>query len=167
VTCNISLGRRRDLTLRTDIVVHGSGGPMSLGDLFRGRRTVVLGLPGGKVCEEQHMPDYLRNFGKLQALGVDKVVVVKQKDPEAVKDWAARMGVDASVMEAVADPQGHFTRLLGVEILGAEGPRNHRYTALVDSGILLKIAVEEQPKDYAKCSVDTTTAAIRTLIHQK
>lgn len=41
----------------------------SLAALLKDRKTLLLGLPGGKVCEEQHFPDYQKSFPSLKVRG--------------------------------------------------------------------------------------------------
>lgn len=91
------------------------------------------------------------------------MIVVLQETPEGARAWAQRVGADPATTEVVADSRGTFTRMLGVEI--AEGPaKNHRYTAIVDGGVLLRMVVEESPKDFRKCTAEAVAADIRTLM---
>lgn len=42
-------------------------------------------------------------------------------------------------VQVLADPNQSFTRMLGLELTGAEGPPSQRYAGVVDGGILLRL----------------------------
>ena len=79
--------------------------------------------------------------GALKKAGVDRIICVGSGDPEAVLAWATSLGADGSTgVAALADRDGAFARMLGVEAPAGAPYATHRYAALVEDGILLKLA---------------------------
>ncbi|KAI8464571.1 MAG: Redoxin-domain-containing protein [Monoraphidium minutum] len=148
VACHIGLGRRRDLTMREDLGLwKNCDTRLTLAEVFRGAKALLVGFPGGKVCTEQHIPGYIAAIPELKAAGVDKVVCITVGDPDTVRKWAADNGFDKDTALCVlADRDQGFMRALGLE-LGAEGPACQRFAAVVDNGILLRLKVEHTPGD--------------------
>lgn len=163
VACHIGLGRRRDLTMREDLGLWKSGDArVSLGDVFRGAKALLVGFPGGKVCTEKHIPGYVAAVPELRAAGVDKVVCVTVGDPAQVQKWAAENGFDKDTTLCVlTDKDQGFMRLLGLE-LGPTGPQCQRFAGVVDNGILLRLKVEASPGDLKLTHVQNMLADFKT-----
>ena len=47
----------------------------------------MLGLPGGKVCEDEHLPEYQQQFASLKKLGVERIVIVVPKPAHELNLW--------------------------------------------------------------------------------
>jgi hypothetical protein len=87
----------------------------------------------------------------LQKAGVDAIVCVAHGDPVEVFSWAAAAGADGSCgVSALADRDGSFARMLGVEAPPGAPYSTHRYAALVEDGILLKLKVDDKPGECVK-----------------
>jgi len=152
--CHIGLGRRRDLTLRQDLCLWDQGSKLSLADVFKGSKTLLVGFPGGKICTEQHLPGYAKSISELKAAGVDKVVAVTVSDPTELQQWAAQQGLDkVKEFQILADRNQSFMRLLGVELTGETGPKCQRFAGIVDDGILLRLKVEQSPAELKVADV--------------
>ncbi|GLC33733.1 hypothetical protein PLESTB_000110000 [Pleodorina starrii] len=148
--CHIGLGRRRDLTLRQDLRLWQNDKQLTLADVFKGQKVVLVGFPGGPVCVEQHIPGYIAQADKLGSMGVDKVICVTVDEPANVSKLAAKPELSSnSRVELLADRNGGLVRLLGLEIGTPEstGPKCQRYAAVVEDGVLLKLRVESTPAD--------------------
>ncbi|KAG2435333.1 hypothetical protein HXX76_007407 [Chlamydomonas incerta] len=148
--CHIGLGRRRDLTLRQDLCLWQNDKKLSLADVFRGKKVILVGFPGGPVCVEKHIPGYIAQADKLATMGVDKVVCVTIDAPAAVAELAGRPTLQHPRVDLMADKNGGLVRLLGLEIgtpEGGPGPKCQRYAAVVEDGVLLKLRVESAPAD--------------------
>ncbi|GAX81262.1 hypothetical protein CEUSTIGMA_g8694.t1 [Chlamydomonas eustigma] len=149
--CNIGLGRRRDLTLRQDLCLYNvEGRKTSLADALKGKRVILVGFPGGPVCTEKHLPSYQKLGEELKAHGVEKVLAVTVDTPEAVQALATKVAQQNSNVELLADKNGGLIRLLGVEIGSPDSssePRCQRFAAIVEDGILLKLRVEQSPRE--------------------
>eukprot|EP00195_Chlamydomonas_chlamydogama_P003685 CAMPEP_0202915788 /NCGR_PEP_ID=MMETSP1392-20130828/66677_1 /ASSEMBLY_ACC=CAM_ASM_000868 /TAXON_ID=225041 /ORGANISM="Chlamydomonas chlamydogama, Strain SAG 11-48b" /LENGTH=218 /DNA_ID=CAMNT_0049607963 /DNA_START=61 /DNA_END=714 /DNA_ORIENTATION=+ len=150
--CNIGLGRRRDLTLRQDLCLWKDGSKVALTEIFKGKKVILVGFPGGPICTEKHLPGYVQLADQLSKKGVDKVVAVTVDSPENVSALSSKSNLQSSKVELIADKNGGLTRLLGVEIGLPEStsePRCQRYAGIVEDGILLKLKVEKSPAELA------------------
>ncbi|KAG2482671.1 hypothetical protein HYH03_018408 [Edaphochlamys debaryana] len=148
--CHIGLGRRRDLTLRQDLCLWRGDNKLALADVFKGKKVVLVGFPGGPVCVEKHIPGYIAQVDKLASMGMDKVVCVTVDEPAKVAELAAKPSLSGSSrVELLADRNGGLVRLLGLEIGTPEssGPKCQRYAAVVEDGVLLKLKVEGAPAE--------------------
>lgn len=148
-TCHIGLGRRRDLTLRQDLRLWSGEEEKTLADVFKGKKIVLVGMPGGKVCTDKHLPSYLKEAEQLRQKGVDKVVAVLVTDPSTIQNVlpGAPLKQDGQVC-VYADRNGGLARLLGVDLGGDDSsPKCQRFAGILEDGILLKLAVEQTPGD--------------------
>ncbi|KAK9808446.1 hypothetical protein WJX73_006661 [Symbiochloris irregularis] len=176
--CNISLNRRRDISLRTDIKLFCSRDdePMNLKELLRnkdleeGSKVVLFGVPDmGKVCTDTHAPGYIKQADRLKELGVAKIFAVAVAPPNKVQDWAETCGMDNDKVCAVSDKTGAFARLLGVEINRPEEspPYVWRYAALVEQGILAKLKVEDENGQVQSSSADEIVKILEEVERRK
>eukprot|EP01023_Acetabularia_acetabulum_P067934 TRINITY_DN949_c0_g1_i1.p1 TRINITY_DN949_c0_g1~~TRINITY_DN949_c0_g1_i1.p1 ORF type:complete len:215 (+),score=41.70 TRINITY_DN949_c0_g1_i1:179-823(+) len=158
LACNIGLMIRRDLTLREDIKLSQGTTEAPLKDILKGQKALVVGLPGaGKFCRETHVESYLKKFDDLKSKGVTKIVAVSVASAEKLQKWAQEGAVDSKKIEVWADTNGAFTRMLGLDINTPDipqGPWSHRYVALVNNGILVKINVDKAPSECVLAHAD-------------
>lgn len=166
--CHIGLRRRHDMCLRQDLKLWQTGDctkpPLSVAEVFKGYKALLVGFPGGKVCTERHLPGYRAAAEELKKAGVKKVVCVTVADPTVVAAWAANNGFGPGTgcpgmeLQVLADKTGGFVRMLGVEAPADARAGGHppcfRYAAVVDDGVILRIAVEKACAD-----VDVTGVA--------
>ena len=142
-TCNIGLGRRRDLTLRQDLCLWtGEGKKTSLKEVLGGKKVLIVGYPGGPICTDKHIPNYISMSEQLRKEGVEKIVAVTVDSPEAVKAHSSKHHLEGSMVEMLADKNAGLIRLLGVDLGHVESTteaRSQRFAAIVDDGILLKL----------------------------
>jgi len=115
--------------------------------MFKGKKIIVVGFPGGRVCTEQHIPSYVNLTDELTKRGVDKVLCVTPSTPDAIEELRAREDLRSPKVELLADGNGGFVRMLGFELGIAEGsgPKCQRFAGIVDDGILLKVRIESTP----------------------
>lgn len=149
-TCHIGLGRRRDLTLRQDLSLFVDGSKRSLADLFKGRKVIVVGFPGGSICTQKHIPGYVEMTAALERKGVDHVLCITPDTPQAVQELAAQPQLISPKVKLASDPTGSFVRLLGLELgadQAAKGPKCQRFAGIIEDGVLLKVKVEASPAD--------------------
>ncbi|MEW5297847.1 MAG: hypothetical protein WDW38_007025 [Sanguina aurantia] len=149
VACNIGLGRRRDLTLRGDLrLISGQdGSKKSLADVFKGKKVILVGFPGGAICTETHVPGYIENMEMLKRKGVDSCLCVTVNTPDAVSGLSSKLKLQGTGVDLMADPNGSFMRLLGLELESGAGPKCQRFAAIVEDGILLKLQIEKSPAE--------------------
>lgn len=142
-----------DVVLKTRVRDESVGGPnpfrwqdVSTGDLFKGKRIVLFGLPGAftPTCSTQQCPGYEQHHDDFKALGVDEVYCVSVNDAFVMYQWGKNLGLDKVKM--LPDGNGDFTRRMGMLIdkrhLGF-GQRSWRYAAVVDDGRI--VAWFEEP----------------------
>ena len=125
----------------------------------QGSRTAVVGVPDmGAVCTKTHVPGYIASLAALRAAGVDRVLVVEPGDPTTVQAWAAKLGVSDDAGAGAAADSGDFARLLGVDAPPGSPVPAHRYSALIEDGILLRLHVEEKPGEVTKSGAEAMVA---------
>lgn len=154
--CNISLNRRRDITLRQDIRVQCNGTSVALSGLFKDRDSLVIGIPDLADSQQAHIQGYVRDIAELRTTGFGNVYLCAVASSEDLGTFLSKSGADASGICAVADSHGAFTRMLGLDIHppGQGSPTSQRYMGLVQDGILTRICIEKSPD-----IVDVTSSA--------
>lgn len=123
---------------------------MSSRDIFKGRKVVVLALPGAftPTCSSTHLPGYEAKYQEIIAQGVDEVYCLSVNDAFTMFQWAKHLGVQNVKM--LPDGNGDFTRGMGMlvkkENLGF-GYRSWRYSMLVEDGKIVKLFSEAGQAD--------------------
>ncbi|MDZ7840631.1 MAG: peroxiredoxin [Gammaproteobacteria bacterium] len=130
----------------------GKKGPetVSSSELFAGRKTVLFAVPGAftPTCSQAHLPGYVVKADELLAEGVDQIVCMSVNDPFVMDAWGKQHNVDDRIL-MIADPDGAFTRAVGLELdLAARGLglRSQRYAMVVDDGVVTRLNVEAPGK---------------------
>ncbi|MHA1565458.1 MAG: peroxiredoxin, partial [Alphaproteobacteria bacterium] len=146
--------------LRTD----AGGGEVSTGDLFDGRRVVVVAVPGAftPTCSTKHLPGYVNNVEAFQAKGIDCLACLSVNDAFVMEAWAKDQSTDGKV-SMLADIDGAYTKALGMEMdLSAAGlgMRSKRYAMVVDNGTVTHLAVEERPGVLDVSSAESVLASL-------
>ena len=122
------------------------------GEVFRGRRVVLFGLPGAftGMCSTQHVPSFIRVADRLRAKGVDAIVCVAVNDPFVMAAWSEATGSGAAGIRMLADADGSFTRALGLEFSNPERGligRSKRYSLLAEDGVVRVLNLETSRTD--------------------
>lgn len=122
----------------------------SVGDLVKGKRVVVFGVPGAftPTCSAKHAPGYVAARDRLRAKKVDEVWCISVNDPFVMGAWARDQKCDGKV-RMMADGSAAYTKALGLEMdLTARGMgvRSQRYSMLVDDGVVKSLNVEQPGK---------------------
>ena len=67
---------------------------VSLSDLTRGRRVVIVGVPGAftPTCHSAHMPTLISEHDAIKAKGVDEMIILAVNDMHVMKLWGNRRG---------------------------------------------------------------------------
>lgn len=103
---------------------------------------MIFGVPDcGKVCSEQHVPGYLKEWDNLRKLGISQILCVAVDEPSTVNSWGKKVAGDGSKITFAADTVGALTRILGMEMGDpkATGVKSLRYAGIVEDGVLLKL----------------------------
>ncbi|MBV8202185.1 MAG: peroxiredoxin [Acidobacteria bacterium] len=113
---------------------------VSTGDLCRGRKVVLFGVPGAftGTCSTKHLPGFVELADEIKARGVDVVACTAVNDIHVLRAWGREHGVGSKI-ELLADGNGELARAMGLEIdLSAAGlgVRSQRYAAIIDDGVV-------------------------------
>ena len=115
-------------------------------DLFKGKRVVVVSLPGAftPTCSSKQLPKYEEMYDQFKGAGIDAVYCVSVNDAFVMNAWAKDLGVEK--VEMVPDGDGVFTR--GMNMLVDKpaqgfGLRSWRYAMVVNNKKVEKMFVEE------------------------
>jgi glutaredoxin/glutathione-dependent peroxiredoxin len=142
-------------TLSEFIEVEGDGctiGPneFKVGDLTKGRKVVVFGLPGAftPTCSAKHVPGYVQNREALKAKGVDDVLCMSVNDAFVMGAWARDQKAGGRV-RMMGDGSAAYTKALGLEldlVARGMGMRCQRFSMLVDNGVVKLLNIEAPGK---------------------
>jgi peroxiredoxin len=124
--------------------------PLSVGDLVKGRKIVIFGVPGAftPTCSAQHLPGYIANFDELKAKGVDEIWCLAVNDAFVMASWGRERKAGGKV-RMMADGSAEYAKKLGLDLdLTAKGMgvRNQRFAMVVDDGVVTHLAVEAPGK---------------------
>ena len=119
-------------------------------ELFGGKKVVIFAVPGAftPTCSEQHLPGYITHAEAIRAKGVDSILCVSVNDAFVMGAWGKDRGAGEAVT-MIADGNGDFSKALGLDFDGSGigfGVRSQRYAAIVEDGVVTKLAVEEPMK---------------------
>ena len=133
-------------TFRT--VVDGAMKPRTTDEIFKGKRVVLIGMPGAftPTCHKNHLPGFLTNAEKIMAKGVNHIAVTAVNDHWVMHQWSQASG-GAGKIEFLGDPTAEFAKAIGLEFdatAGLGSIRSRRYAMLVDDGVVKVLNVEEK-----------------------
>lgn len=129
----------------------GDGGleDFDTGELTRGRKVVIFGVPGAftPTCSNEHLPGFVRNADEIEAKGVDEVACLAVNDPFVMHAWAKSTGAEGKVT-MLPDGNAELTAKLGLELDGSGaglGTRCKRFAMIVEDGVVESLEVEDNP----------------------
>lgn len=145
--------------------VNGPDGPeaKTTDDLFKGRRIVLIGVPGAftPACHKNHLPGFVAKKAEILDRGIQAIAVTSVNDVFVLKAWQQASG--AEELEFFADGNAEFAKALGLELDGSGfglGPRSQRYAMVVDDGVVQVLHVEDAP---SKTEVSSAEALLKVL----
>jgi peroxiredoxin len=132
--------------------------PVSVAEASKGKRIVIFGLPGAytPTCSSKHVPGYLQRYDDLKAKKVDEVWCVSVNDGYVMAAWGREQKALGKI-RMFGDGAGEFTRKLGLErdlSSTGMGMRCHRFSLLVDDGVVKQVNVEA-PGKFEVSNVET------------
>jgi peroxiredoxin len=132
-------------------------------ELFGGKKVVLFAVPGAftPTCSEQHLPGYIQKAGEIRAKGVDEIICISVNDAFVMDAWGKDRGIGDDVT-LIADGNGDLATALGLDFDGSGigfGTRAQRFAAIVEDGVVTKLAVEE-PMKFDVSSADSILAAL-------
>lgn len=121
-------------------------------ELFSGRRTIVLGVPGAftPVCSQQHLPDFIANAERLVQSGFQQLVCIAPNDPFVLDEWRVQLD-PLSKLRFLSDGNLDFCNALGLCAMHSElfmGRRSQRYLLIVHDRTIQRVRVEPNILSY-------------------
>jgi peroxiredoxin len=119
-------------------------------ELTRGRRVVVIGLPGAftPTCSTQHIPGFLEYYPKLKSKAIDEIMCVAVNDAHVMDAWAKALDAQGKV-RMLGDGNADFAKALGLEAdrtADGMGIRSRRYALLADDGVVKALNLDAPGK---------------------
>jgi len=119
-------------------------------ELFGGKKVVLFAVPGAftPTCSNQHLPGFIEKADEIRAKGVDDIICMSVNDAFVMDAWGKERGAGDKV-RMIADGNGDLAKALGLDFDGTGvgfGLRSQRFAAIVDDGVVKKLAVEEPMK---------------------
>lgn len=132
-------------------------------ELFGGKKVVIFAVPGAftPTCSEKHLPGFIENADAIRAKGVDEIICLSVNDAFVMKAWGEDRGAGDKVT-LIADGNADLSKALGLDFDGSGigfGVRAQRFAAIVDDGVVTKLAVEE-PMKFEVSSAEAILAAL-------
>jgi peroxiredoxin len=132
-------------------------------DLFAGKKVVLFAVPGAftPTCSEQHLPGYIAKADEIRAKGVDDILCVSVNDAFVMDAWGKDRGV-GDKLTLIADGNAELAKALGLDFDGSGigfGVRAQRFAAIVEDGVVTKLAVEE-PMAFEVSSAEAILEAL-------
>ncbi|NJA06247.1 peroxiredoxin [Methylomonas sp. UP202] len=133
---------------------------ISSDDLFKGKKIVVLALPGAftPTCSHRHLPGFEAKYRELLAQGIDEVYCLSVNDAFVMYQWGLHLNIVNVKM--LPDGNGEFTEAVGMLVKKHNvgfGYRSWRYSMLVDDKNILKVFSE--PDQIDNCPDDPFTVS--------
>lgn len=131
--------------------------------LFAGKKVVLFAVPGAftPTCSAKHLPGFIEKADEIRAKGVDEIVCMSVNDAFVMKAWGEDRGAGDKV-RLIADGNGDLTKALGLEFDGSGigfGLRSQRFAAIVENGVVKKLAVDAGGK-FEVSSAEAILAAL-------
>ena len=145
--------------------VIGPEGPIArtTDDVFKGRRVVLIGVPGAftPTCHRNHLPGFVSGKAEILGRGVDAIAVTSVNDVFVLDAWSKASGAEG--LEFLADGNADFAKAIGLEMDGTGfglGIRSKRYSMVVEDGVVRNLNVEETP---SKAEISGAEALLKVL----
>jgi len=128
------------------IMTASGPGSVTTGDLFKGKRVVLVAVPGAftPTCSKTHLPGFVNNAAALKAKGIDTVACMSVNDVFVMDAWGKSAGADGKV-QMLADGNATYTKALGLELDASGfgmGTRSQRFALVAKDGVVEKLEVE-------------------------
>jgi peroxiredoxin len=132
-------------------------------ELFKGKKVVLFAVPGAftPTCSNQHLPGFIEKADAIRAKGVDDIICMSVNDAFVMGAWGKDRGAGDKV-RLIADGNGELSKALGLDFDGSGigfGLRCQRFAAIVEDGVVKKLAVEA-PMKFEVSSADAILAAL-------
>lgn len=154
---------RGDMIPSVPIKLVGAGDTIdTTSDVVLGQGLVVFfGVPGAftPTCDTSHLPGFVANTKKFEALGVSKIVCGTVNDHHVTKAWAERSEAIGKV-EFIADGDGNLADALGLsKQIPGMGKRFSRFAMIIKDGVVQDLFIQ----DVAGVTVSGAPAVLMAL----
>ena len=118
-------------------------------DIFKGKKVALFAVPGAYTgtCHKMHLPSIFLNAYAIKGKGVDTIAIVSVNDAFVMSAWKRDTDQrDEAVF--LADGNAEFTKAIGMELDASGnglGIRSHRYSMLVEDGVVKSLNIEDSP----------------------
>ena len=131
----------------------------STDDIFKGKKVALFAVPGAYTgtCHKMHMPGIFLNAYAIKDKGVDTIAVVSVNDAYVMNEWKKDTD-QRDEATFLADGSAEFTKAIGMELDASAhglGIRSHRYSMLVEDGVVTKMNLEPNPGKVEVSGGDT------------
>ncbi|MBW2268028.1 MAG: peroxiredoxin [Deltaproteobacteria bacterium] len=132
-------------------------------ELFGGKKVVLFAVPGAftPTCSNQHLPGFIAQAAEIRAKGVDDIICISVNDAFVMDAWGKEHGAGDKV-RMIADGNGDLSKALGLDFDGSGigfGLRCQRFAAIVENGVVSKLAVEA-PMKFEVSSAEAILTAL-------
>jgi len=148
------------------VFVLSKDGPkeISMGEIVGQDKVILFGLPGAftPTCSAKHLPGFINSMDEIKKKGIKRVICISINDPFVMDAWGKCHNVQEKIT-MLGDSRGEFTKSIGAELnLNARGLgiRSSRYTMLIESGFVKKIAEEETA---GKCEITSAKNFVKKI----
>jgi glutaredoxin/glutathione-dependent peroxiredoxin len=154
--------RLPNTTFRT--IEDGKTVPKTTDDIFKGKRVVLVGLPGAftPTCHKNHVPGFVQNAAAIRAKNVDTIAVTAVNDHWVMHNWGEVVGGTGKLL-FLADNNADFAKAVGLEFDatgGLGGIRSKRYSMLVEDGVVKVLNIEAETGKAEVTSADNLIKAL-------
>jgi len=131
----------------------------STDDIFKGKKVALFAVPGAYTgtCHKMHVPSIFLNAYAMKDKGVDTIAIVSVNDAFVMSAWKRDTDQrDEAIF--LADGNADFTKAIGMELDGSGnglGIRSHRYSMVVEDGVVKKLNLEPNPGKVEVSGGDT------------
>lgn len=139
---------------------------LSVEDLARGRRLIIIGLPGAftPTCSSRHVPSYIERYPELKGKSIDEILCVSVNDAYVMDAWSKSLNA-ADRIRMLADGNAELTKAMGLDNDRSEagmGLRSRRYSMYVEDGVVKALNLEE-PGQYEVSDAGTMLAQLEQM----
>ena len=124
--------------------------PVTVDSMFKEKRVVLFSLPGAftPTCSTYQLPQFEEMYNQFREVGIDEIYCVSVNDSFVMNAWLDSLAVEK--VKPIADGNGDFSRQMGMLVRKEAvdfGYRSHRYSMVVENGLIEMIFVEQGKED--------------------
>ena len=128
-------------------------------EVFKGKKVALFAVPGAYTgtCHKMHLPSIFLNAYAMKVKGVNEIAIVSVNDAFVMNAWK-RDTDQRNEATFLADGNAEFTKAIGMELDASGnglGTRSHRYSMLVEDGVVKKLNLEAAPGKVEVSGGDT------------